>query len=49
MRYLFFFMAEWGNMFIAAAIVVTLFLGGWQFPHVSTNPIVMNALQFVNL
>ncbi len=47
MRYLFFFMAEWGNMFIAAAIVVTLFLGGWQFPHVSTNLIVMNALQFV--
>jgi len=46
MRYLFFFMAEWGNMFIAAAVVVTLFLGGWQFPHVSTNPIVMNALQF---
>lgn len=47
MRYLFFFMAEWGNMFIAAAIVVTLFLGGWQFPHVSQNPVVMNALQFV--
>jgi NADH-quinone oxidoreductase subunit H len=47
MRYLFFFMAEWGNMFIAAAIVVTLFLGGWQFPHVSQNPVVMNALQFI--
>jgi NADH-quinone oxidoreductase subunit H len=47
MRYLFFFMAEWGNMFIAAAIVVTLFLGGWQFPRVSENPVVMNGLQFV--
>ena len=46
MRYLFFFMAEWGNMFIGAAIVVTLFLGGWQFPRVSANPLVMNALQF---
>jgi NADH-quinone oxidoreductase subunit H len=47
MRYLFFFMAEWGNMFIAAAIVVTLFLGGWQFPRVSQNEIVMNVLQFI--
>jgi NADH-quinone oxidoreductase subunit H len=46
MRYLFFFMAEWGNMFVAAAIVVTLFLGGWQFPRVSRSPVVMNALQF---
>ena len=45
MRYLFFFMAEWGNMFIAAAIVTTLFLGGWQFPAVSRSPIAMNALQ----
>jgi NADH-quinone oxidoreductase subunit H len=47
MRYLFFFMAEWGNMFIASAIVVVLFLGGWQFPQVSSSPVVMNALQFV--
>jgi NADH-quinone oxidoreductase subunit H len=46
MRYLFFFMAEWGNMFVAAAIVVTLYLGGWQFPRVSSSPVVMNALQF---
>ncbi len=46
MRYLFFFMAEWGNMFVAAAIVVTLYLGGWQFPRVSPSPVVMNALQF---
>lgn len=47
MRYLFFFMAEWGNMFIASAIVVVLFLGGWQFPEVSRSQVVMNALQFV--
>src|SRR5271169_6620618 len=46
MRYLFFFMAEWGNMFIAAAIVTTLFLGGWQFPAVTKSVVVMNALQF---
>jgi NADH-quinone oxidoreductase subunit H len=47
MRYLFFFMAEWGNMFIAGAIIVTLFLGGWQFPRVSASAAVMNALEFV--
>jgi NADH-quinone oxidoreductase subunit H len=47
MRYLFFFMAEWGNMFIAAAIIVTLFLGGWQFPRVSESAVVMNALELV--
>ncbi|HZP45882.1 MAG TPA: NADH-quinone oxidoreductase subunit NuoH [Candidatus Binataceae bacterium] len=45
MRYLFFFMAEWGNMFIAAAIVVTLFLGGWQFPAIVQSPRLMNLLQ----
>src|SRR5437660_3092648 len=45
-RYLFFFMAEWGNMFIAAAIIVTLYLGGWQVPQVSSNGAVMNLLQF---
>jgi NADH-quinone oxidoreductase subunit H len=48
MRYLFFFMAEWGNMFIAAAIIVTLYLGGWQAPRVSDNQVVMNALQFIS-
>ncbi|HJU10755.1 MAG TPA: NADH-quinone oxidoreductase subunit NuoH [Candidatus Binataceae bacterium] len=47
MRYLFFFMAEWGNMFIAAAIIVTLYLGGWQFPQFDLSPTVMNLLQFI--
>jgi NADH-quinone oxidoreductase subunit H len=47
MRYLFFFMAEWGNMFISAAIVAALFLGGWQFPNVSQSAVTMNLLQFV--
>src|SRR5262252_9130371 len=48
MRYLFFFMAEWGNMFIAGALLTTLYLGGWQAPHLSKNPAVMNALQLVS-
>jgi NADH-quinone oxidoreductase subunit H len=48
MRYLFFFMAEWGNMFIAAAIIVTLYLGGWQSPRLSNNRALMNLLQFTS-
>jgi len=47
MRYLFFFMAEWGNLFLIGALLTTLFLGGWQFPHVSDNPIVMNVLELI--
>jgi len=47
MRYLFFFMAEWGNLFIIGAIITTLYLGGWQFPHVTDDRIVMNVLQVI--
>jgi NADH-quinone oxidoreductase subunit H len=47
MRYLFFFMAEWGNLFIIGAIITTLFLGGWQVPEVSRSPVVMNILQLI--
>jgi NADH-quinone oxidoreductase subunit H len=47
MRYLFFFMAEWGNLFIIGAIIATLFLGGWQFPHVTKNVVAMNILQAI--
>src|SRR3984893_2090366 len=47
MRYLFFFMAEWGNMFIAAAIIVTLYLGGWQVPRLAGSRAVMNLLPFI--
>ncbi len=32
MRFLFFFFAEWGNLYVIGAIVTTLFLGGWQIP-----------------
>src|ERR1039457_3110850 len=47
MRYVCFFMAEWGNLFLIGAIITTLFLGGWQFPRVTDNRIVMNILQLI--
>src|SRR5229473_59787 len=47
MRYLFFFMAEWGNLFIIGAIIATLFLGGWQFPHVTKSVVAMNILEAI--
>ncbi len=48
MRYLLFFFAEWGNMFIAGALITTLYLGGWQAPGLSRSPVVMNVLQLLS-
>ncbi len=33
MRFVFFFFAEWANLYIIGAIMTTLFLGGWQIPQ----------------
>jgi NADH-quinone oxidoreductase subunit H len=45
MRYLLFFLAEWGNLYVIGAIVTTLFLGGWQVPPVTDQPVLRAALQ----
>jgi NADH-quinone oxidoreductase subunit H len=45
-RYLFFFLVEWGNLFVIAAVMVTLYLGGWHIPPVTDHPVLKNALQF---
>src|SRR6266436_3946505 len=36
-RYLLFFMAEWGNLYVIGAVATTLFFGGWQIPPVTNN------------
>jgi len=49
-RYLFFFLVEWGNLYVISAVLVTLFLGGWQFPVVGglgDRPVALNALQLL--
>jgi len=46
-RYLIFFMAEWGNLYVIGALATTLFLGGWNAPPVTDNPVLRAVLEFV--
>ncbi len=36
MKFAAFFLAEYANMIIASALIVTLYLGGWQVPYIET-------------
>ncbi|MDO8461277.1 MAG: NADH-quinone oxidoreductase subunit NuoH [Deltaproteobacteria bacterium] len=53
MRFLFFFFAEWANLYIIAAVGVTLFMGGWQIPAVlrawamGINPLLPHLFEFL--
>jgi NADH-quinone oxidoreductase subunit H len=49
MRFLFFFFAEWGNLYVIGAVATTLFLGGWQVPPVlaPSNPTLLAVAEFV--
>jgi len=46
-RYLMFFLVEWGNLYIIGALMTTLYLGGWQIPPVTSNVLLQNVLQFL--
>src|SRR5262245_14992868 len=46
-RYLLFFMAEWGNLYVIGAVATTLFFGGWQVPAWTSNVVLLNISQFV--
>lgn len=46
-RYLMFFFAEWGNLYVIGALVATLFLGGWQIPPITDHPVLTAILQFL--
>jgi NADH-quinone oxidoreductase subunit H len=50
MRFLFFFFAEWGNLYVIGAVATTLFLGGWQVPPLAVfddYPALLALAQFV--
>ena len=50
MRFLFFFFAEWGNLYVIGAVATTLFLGGWQVPPLpifENSPVLLGVAQFV--
>lgn len=52
MRFALFFLEEWANLYLIAAVTVSLFLGGWQLPaEVSTwasakSVVLLHVLQF---
>ncbi len=46
-RYLMFFLAEWGNLYVIGAVVTTLFLGGWQIPPVTNNAVARAVLELL--
>lgn len=35
LRFVFYFFAEWGNLYVMSALMTALFLGGWQVPGVA--------------
>jgi len=37
MRFAYFFLAEWGNLWVMSAVLTTLFLGGWQVPFLDSK------------
>ena len=45
MKFAMFFMAEYANIFVAAAVITTLFFGGWQIPWLPTGVIKAHAPQ----
>jgi NADH-quinone oxidoreductase subunit H len=46
-RYLFFFLVEWGNLYVIGAVMTTLFLGGWAIPPVTDNAVLLNLLEIL--
>ena len=48
-RYLIFFLAEWGNLYVIGAVLTTLFLGGWQVPPVTDNAVLRTVLAVPHL
>lgn len=37
MRFSYFFLVEWGNLWVMSALAVTMFMGGWQVPFLPAD------------
>jgi len=51
MKFALFFLAEYANMIVSSAVIVTLFFGGWQIPyleHAGLSPLVLSLLQVLS-
>jgi len=46
-RYLMFFLVEWGNLYVIGALVTTMFLGGWNIPPVTDSVFLQTLLEFL--
>ena len=46
-RYLMFFLVEWGNLYVIGALVTTMFLGGWNAPVLSNSVAVQTVVEFL--
>ncbi len=49
MKFALFFMAEYAAMVVASAVIVSLFLGGWQVPFFSTEELISGAPIYLRL
>jgi NADH-quinone oxidoreductase subunit H len=47
MRFTFFYMAEYGNLFVIGAIITTLYLGGWQAPELGRGLVAKNIVELL--
>ncbi len=49
MKFALFFMGEYTAMIVASAVIVSLFVGGWQVPFIPTEELVLGAPYYLKL
>ena len=49
MKFALFFMGEYAAIIVASAVIVSLFVGGWQVPFISTQDLIANAPSYLKI